>query len=91
MNNIKVKTLVERLSKSDIQNVQLHFEGTVGFDIEIKSFKIKKTVDTIEIYNKQEQKVVLNVHQIMKITEESDNKFKILFDGPQIVNICVKN
>ena len=68
MNNIKVDTLVERLSKSDIQNVRLHFEGTVGFDIEIKSFKIKKTIDNIEIYNKQEQKVVLNIHQIMKVT-----------------------
>ena len=89
MNNIKVETLVERLSKSDMQNVQLHFEGTVGFDIEIKSFKIKKTVDTIEIYNKQEQKVVLNVHQIMKVTMISKNEFKILFDGLQTVKICV--
>ena len=89
MNNIKVDTLVERLSKSDIQNIQLHFEGTVGFDIEIKSFKIKKTIDNIEIYNKQEQKVVLNVHQIMKVIMESDNEFKILFDGLQSVNICI--
>ena len=89
MNNIKVETLVERLSKSDMQNVQLHFEGTVGFDIEIKSFKIKKTVDNIEIYNKQEQKVVLNVHQIMKVTMISKNEFKILFDGLQTVNFCV--
>ena len=89
MNNIKVDTLVERLSKSDIQNIQLHFEGTVGFDIEIKSFKIKKTGDNIEIYNKQEQKVVLNIHQIMKVTMESDNEFKILFDGLQFVNICI--
>ena len=89
MNNIKVDTLVERLSKSDIQNIQLHFEGTVGFDIEIKSFKIKKTIDNIEIYNKQEQKVVLNIHQIMKVTMESDNEFKILFDGLQFVNICI--
>lgn len=89
MNNIKVETLVERLSKSDIQNVRLHFEGTVRFDIEIKSFKIKKTTDNIEIYNKQEQKVVLNVHQIMKVIMESDNEFKILFDGLQSVNICI--
>lgn len=89
MNNIKVDTLVERLSKSDIQNIRLHFEGTVGFDIEIKSFKIKKTTDNIEIYNKQEQKVVLNIHQIMKVIMESDNKFKILFDGLQFVNICI--
>ena len=89
MNNIKVDTLVERLSKSDIQNIQLHFEGTVGFDIEIKSFKIKKTIDNIEIYNKQEQKVVLNIHQIMKIIMELDNEFKILFDGLQSVNICI--
>ena len=89
MNNIKVDTLVERLSKSDIQNIRLHFEGTVGFDIEIKSFKIKKTTDNIEIYNKQEQKVVLNIHQIMKVTMTLDNELKILFDGLQSVNIFI--
>lgn len=80
-----IKYLEKQLNK----NAVLELEGIIETKIKLKEIEIKNIEKSLILQSKKikEQKVVLNLHQLMKITMLEQNTILLEFDQLQTVKI----
>lgn len=80
-----IKYLEKQLNK----NAVLELEGIIETRIKIEEIEIKNIEKSLTLQSKKikEQKVVLNLHQLMKITMLEENTILLKFDQLQTVKI----
>ena len=80
-----IKYLEKQLNK----NAVLELEGIIETRIKIEEIEIKNIEKSLTLQSKKikEQKVVLNLHQLMKITILEENTILLKFDQLQTVKI----
>lgn len=80
-----IKYLEKQLNK----NAVLELEGIIETKIKLEEIEIKNIEKSLILQSKKikEQKVVLNLHQLMKITILEENTILLKFDQLQTVKI----
>lgn len=80
-----IKYLEKQLNK----NAVLELEGIIETKIKLEEIEIKNIEKSLILQSKKikEQKVVLNLHQLMKITMLEENTILLKFDQLQTVKI----
>ena len=81
--------LIKYLEKQTNKNAVLELEGIIETRIKIEEIEIKNIEKSLTLQSKKikEQKVVLNLHQLMKITILEEDTILLKFDQLQTVKI----
>ena len=83
------KDLDKELEFYKNKNVLLELNGIITTNIVIKNAKIKTTENEIIFFNNNEEKISINIHQILKIEKLENEKIKIELDQLQNIEISL--
>ena len=94
-NNMLVEEFIKILENEENKNMVLELKGIIETKIEIKQIEIKEkdkyltivSKETNNIKENKKQKIVINLHQLMKITKLKENEFLLEFDQLQEIKI----
>lgn len=80
---------IKYLENQTNKNVVLELKGIIETEINIGKTEINNIEKYLTLQNKErkEQKVILNLHQLMKITRLEENTILLEFDPLQTVKI----
>lgn len=80
---------IKYLENQTNKNVVLELKGIIETEINIGKTEINNIEKYLTLQNKErkEQKVILNLHQLMKITKLEENTILLEFDPLQTVKI----
>lgn len=80
---------IKYLEKETNKNAVLELKGIIETEIEIEEIEIKNIEKYLIVQNKKikEQKIILNLHQLMKITKLEADTILLEFDPLQTVKI----
>ena len=86
---MSTEEFIKYLEKQLNKNAVLELEGIIETRIKIEEIEIKNIEKSLTLQSKKikEQKVVLNLHQLMKITILEENTILLKFDQLQTVKI----
>lgn len=86
---MSTEEFMKYLEKQTNKNVVLELKGIIETKIKIEDIEIKNIEKFLTLQSKKikEQKVVLNLHQLMKITMLEQNTILFEFDQLQTVKI----
>ena len=81
--------LIKYLEKQTNKNAVLELEGIIETKIKIEEIEIKNKEKFLTMQSKKinKQKIVLNLHQLMKITMLEEDTILLKFDQLQTVKI----
>ena len=84
-----VDEFIKFLESKENRNIILELNGIIKTTIEIKQIEIKEHDKYLTIQNKEnkEQKITINMHQLMKINRLNENEFLLKFDQLQEIKI----
>ena len=94
MEQITIEELEKKLENWENETIMFDLTGLVSTEVKIGHSKTTNTQEDITIKNKEneEEKVILNKYQIMKIVKDEDKEddecFLVKFDDLQMVRIC---
>lgn len=93
MKPITIKQFENQLKHNYGSTFLVELEGIITTKIEIENVEIKIEENNIIIYDQKDKtkKVLLNIHQIMKIEKVINENYNIKFDSIQNVKIIVEN
>ena len=89
MELISNKNLDKELEVYRNQDVLLELDGIITTKIIINNARIKITEDEIVFFNDDEEKLSINLHQVLKIQKLENEKIKIELD--QLQSIIISN
>lgn len=86
---MSTEEFIKYLEKHTNKNVVLELKGIIETKIKIENIEIKNIEKFLTLQSEKikEQKVVLNLHQLMKITMLEQNTILLKFDQLQTVKI----
>ena len=86
---MSTEEFIKYLEKHTNKNVVLELKGIIETKIKIENIEIKNIEKFLTLQSEKikEQKVVLNLHQLMKITMLEQNTILLEFDQLQTVKI----
>ena len=86
---MSTEEFIKYLEKHTNKNVVLELKGIIETKIKIENIEIKNIEKFLTLQSEKikEQKVVLNLHQLMKITMLEENTILLKFDQLQTVKI----
>lgn len=88
MKQINLNTLINEINSNKDKEFIIEFKGIITSKIQMKNIEIKEDADYINILSKENEKIQLLKHQIMKI-EKMNNEYILKFDAVQNVNIII--
>ncbi len=90
MEQMTIEELEKILKQWKNETIVFDLTGLITTTVRIECAEIIYTEEEITIKNQnyQEEKVVLNKYQIMKIVRGEENCFLVKFDDLQMVRIC---
>ncbi len=90
MEQTTIEDLEKKLKQWENQTIIFDLTGLVCTTVRIEYAKITSTQEDITIKNQHhnEDKIILNKHQIMKIIKDEEECFLVKFDDLQMVRIC---
>lgn len=86
---MSTEEFIKYLEKQMNKNAVLELKGIIETEVEIEEIGIKSMEKFLILQNKniKKQKVILNLHQLMKITKLEENTILLEFDQLQTVTI----
>lgn len=84
-----VDEFIKFLENQENRNIILELNGIIKTTIKIKHIEIKKYDKYLSIQSKEdkEQKITINMHQLMKINKLNEDEFLLEFDQLQEIKI----
>ena len=84
-----VDEFINFLENQENRNIILELNGIIKTTIEIKQIEIKEYDKYLSIQSKEdkEQKITINMHQLMKINRLNEDEFLLEFDQLQEIKI----
>ena len=90
MEQMTMEDLEKILEQWKNETIIFDLTGLITTTVRIEYAETKSTQEDIMIKNQhfQEESIILNKHQIMKIVKGEENCFLVKFDDLQMVRIC---
>ena len=90
MEQMTIEELEKKLNQLENETIMFDLTGLVSTEIKIEHAKTIITQEDITIINQhnENEKIILNKYQIMKIVKGEEECFLVKFDDLQMVRIC---
>lgn len=81
--------LILELQKFKNQDIKLVLKGIIETNIELKQIEIDEEDKYLIIKEKNDYKIKINLHQLMKINKLDENSYLLEFDQLQTIKIIL--
>lgn len=81
--------LILELKKFKNQDIKLVLKGIIETNIELKQIEIDEEDKYLIIKEKNDYKIKINLHQLMKINKLDENSYLLGFDQLQTIKIIL--
>ena len=90
MEQMTIEELEKKLNQLENETIVFDLTGLVSTEIKIEHIKTIITQEDITVINQhnENEKIILNKYQIMKIVKGEEECFLVKFDDLQMVRIC---
>ena len=83
--------LILELQKFKNQDIKLVLKGIIETNIELKQIEIDEEDKYLIIKEKNDNKIKINLHQLMKINKLDENSYLLEFDQLQTIKIILNS
>ena len=84
-----VEDLIKELKRFDDKNIKIELSGIIETNIELKQIEIDEEDKYLIIKEKNDYKIKINLHQLMKINKLDENSYLLEFDQLQTIKIIL--
>ncbi len=90
MEQMTIEELEKKLNQWENETIMFDLTGVVSTEVKIEHIKTIITQEDITVVNQhnEDEKIIFNKYQIMKIVKGEEECFLIKFDDLQMVRIC---
>lgn len=84
-----LEDLIKELKRFDDKDIKIELSGIIETNIELKQIDIDEKDKYLIIKEKQDNKIKINLHQLMKINKLDENSYLLEFDQLQTIKIIL--
>lgn len=86
-----LEDLIKELKRFDDKDIKIELRGIIETNIELKQIEIDEKDKYLIIIEKNDNKIKINLHQLMKINKLNENSYLLEFDQLQTIKIILNS